>query len=94
MLKHLNAIEQLKFSKKKFAGIYLILEGNCELENPNGFNNYFATSGDIIGETLMFEAQGLNQFGRLRCNSDLVKCLHIKREDFLKIPSTDQDIMR
>ena len=47
-------------------GFYVILSGKCEIENPNGFNNYYIKYGDFFGETLMFNTKSYNSYGRIR----------------------------
>lgn len=79
----------MKYSKQYINGFCIIYSGRCEIENPSGFNGYFLTSGDYFGESLMFEAKGFNNYGRIKALDDVVECLVLSRHDFNKIPTLD-----
>lgn len=70
ILKHRISINKLKYSKNYINGFYIILSGECELENPNGFNNFYLGYGDYFGESLLFETKSYNSYGRLRVCSE------------------------
>jgi CRP-like cAMP-binding protein len=77
------------FSKRYINGFYIVYSGRCEIENPSGFNGYYLTAGDYFGESLMFEAKGFNNFGRIKAVDPKVECLLLSRHEFNKIPSLD-----
>jgi len=70
-------------------GFYIILKGECELENPNGFNAFYLNYGEYFGETLMFNTKSYNSFGRIRVSEDDTIVLKLSRFDFNKIPTLD-----
>lgn len=70
-------------------GFYVVLSGMCELENPNGFNNYYIKYGDYFGETLMFNTKSYNSYGRIRAFDKEVTVLKLSRFHFNKIPTSD-----
>jgi hypothetical protein len=70
-------------------GFYVVLSGMCELENPNGFNNYYIKYGDFFGETLMFNTKSYNSYGRIRAFDKEVTVLKLSRFHFNKIPTSD-----
>lgn len=72
IIKHIHKINAMKFTKQYIHGFYIIYSGRCEIENPNGFNGHHLTVGDHFGESLMFESQGFNQYGRIKAADDNV----------------------
>ncbi|CAK76634.1 unnamed protein product (macronuclear) [Paramecium tetraurelia] len=93
IIKHKHKIDQLKYNRMHLEGFYIMLSGMCEIENPNGFNNYYIKYGDYFGETLMFNTKGFNSFGRIRAFHDDVTILKLSRFHFNKIPTLDLRIM-
>ncbi|CAD8158274.1 unnamed protein product [Paramecium pentaurelia] len=93
VIKYKHKIDQLKYNRMHLEGFYIMLSGMCEIENPNGFNNYYIKYGDYFGETLMFNTKGFNSFGRIRAFQNDVTILKLSRFHFNKIPTLDLKIM-
>lgn len=67
----------------------MILIGECELENPNGFSNFYLNYGDYFGESLMFSTKSYNSYGRIRVSSTEATVFKLSRFNFNKIPTLD-----
>ncbi|CAD8091163.1 unnamed protein product [Paramecium sonneborni] len=93
IIKHKHKIDQLKYNRMHLEGFFIMLSGMCEIENSNGFNNYYIKYGDYFGETLMFNTKGFNSYGRIRAFQNDVTILKLSRFHFNKIPTLDLKIM-
>lgn len=52
-------------------GFYLIQTGNCELQTPTGWLDYFLAPGDFCGESLLFDTESITRFGRIKARGDV-----------------------
>ena len=75
-------------------GFYVVLSGECAVENWEGTICTTLGRGAFFGESLMFSTLGLNNFGRIRVTTDKVEVLFLPIDDFKLIPFYEMDFMR
>jgi len=74
-------------------GIFIILDGECTVENAEKRIVTTLTRGDYFGENLLLGTVSHNNFGLIRCKTPQVEVLYISKTLFNRIPKYDVEKM-
>jgi len=81
-----------KFPPTTLRGIFIILSGECYVENHNGHIYTTLTRGEFFGENLLLETKAYNNFGLIKCKT-AVETLFIPQSEFWRIPRYELEKM-
>ena len=73
-------------------GFFIILSGECQVENVYGYACATLTRGDFFGENLLLETKAYNNFGLIRCKT-AVETLFVPESEFSRIPRYEVSLM-
>ena len=62
----------MKFNRLKYPGLFIILNGNVEIEDDKGFRcKDIISERDFFGENLIIESDGFHNYGRMVADTDI-----------------------
>ena len=62
----------MKFNRLKYPGLFIILNGNVEIEDDKGFRSKdILSERDFFGENLIIESDGFHNYGRMVADTDI-----------------------
>ena len=83
-----------KAVKSESRGFYLILRGECVIENIEGSIMGLLSNGDYFGEKLIFPTNSVTNFGVIKVKSDIIEMLFVSKKLFHRIPFYEIEMMK
>lgn len=69
--KHMFKLNEMKFNRLRYPGLFILVEGKVEVEDDRGFRcKDIMSPRDYFGENLLIHSEGFHNYGRMIVDSE------------------------